>query len=321
MFLTNPKFYWQMMAEESEGGGDSGDVDTGDASADVSDSVDSGTTDGDAGGSVDSATERAWADNWREEFAGGDEAIAKRLGRYATPREATKALIAAQNKIRSGELASPFPADGTEAEQQAWRQEHGIPETPDKYDLSFESGLVIGDEDKATVDSFLENVAHKHNLPPDVAKSAVEWWYDQQQAQLDAIQEADIQARDRAADELNSEWGGEYRGNINRVKAVLGQFPESVQDALMSARAPDGTALLNNPDILRGFVNISHELDPAGTITPMGMGDPMKSVNDEIATIEKTMRENRREYNKDEKMQARYRDLINAREKLEKRAS
>ena len=59
--------------------------------------------------------------------------------------------------------------------------------------------------------------------------------------------------------------------------------------------------------------------NPAGVVVPGSHADPSKGVDDEISTIEKTMRTNRSEYNRDEKMQARYRELLGAREKLKPR--
>jgi hypothetical protein len=41
--------------------------------------------------------------------------------------------------------------------------------------------------------------------------------------------------------------------------------------------------------------------------------DALQSLNDEIAEIEKVMRERRSEYNRDEQMQARYRELLELR--------
>jgi hypothetical protein len=45
----------------------------------------------------------------------------------------------------------------------------------------------------------------------------------------------------------------------------------------------------------------------------------MKGVMEEKADIEKVMREDRKAYNKDEAMQSRYRELIEAEQKLKKR--
>jgi hypothetical protein len=90
-----------------------------------------------------------------------------------------------------------------------------------------------------------------------------------------------------------------------------------VNDGLLSARGPDGVPTLNNPDVMRWLVSMARELNPAATVVP-GSGNATASVADEIANIEKTMRENRRAYMADEKMQARYRQLLDARERLAK---
>lgn len=315
---------WVHFNTEQGGGGDGG---TGDAAAPAA-----GDTGGDSAadaapaqdgavGAEQAGSEGYWPGDWRSKIAGEDEKVAKQLGRYATPAEVAKALIAAQTKIRSGQLKSSLPENPSEDELKAWREENGIPATPKDYDLTFDNGLVIGDDDRPVVDSFLEHVAHKHNLPPSVAKDAVEWWYQTQQSQLDDLAEQDLSARDKTQDELNVEWGGEYRRNINMVSGLIDQFPEGVRDQIKSARLPDGTALFNNPDVLRGFVNLALEVNPAGTLVPSGMGDPAKSINGEISEIESFMRSNRNAYFKDEAKQARYRELLEAREKLQKRAS
>jgi hypothetical protein len=315
MFLDKLSPWWHMMSEE--GGGDSGSVasESGDTASASVDGGDAGGVDNDSG---DTATTPSWSENWRQDFAGGDEDVAKRLGRYASPREATKALIAAQNRIRSGELKSSLSDNPSEEELATWRQENGIPESPDKYDLKFDDGLVIGEEDQPIIDSFLQ-AAHEKNMPPDQAKHLVKWWYDNQQQQAEARMAQDVSQRDATMDELNADWGGEFRGNINRVESLLTQFPEEARESIREARLPDGTYLFNNPDILRGLVNISYESDPAGAIVPAGVGDPMKNIDGRIDEINTYMRQNRTEYFKNEKMQQELRDLLAAQEKLKSR--
>ena len=154
-----------------------------------------------------------------------------------------------------------------------------------------------------------------------MVKNTVAWWYNEQQRQVEQRMEADVEMRDATMDELNVEWGGEYRGNINRIESLLSKFPEESRDLIKNARAPDGSFLMNHPDILRGFVNLSYEADPAGVLVPAGTTDVAKGVDDRISEIETMMRTNRKEYNSNEKVQQEYRDLINARERLQKRAS
>ena len=58
---------------------------------------------------------------------------------------------------------------------------------------------------------------------------------------------------------------------------------------------------------------------PAGFVAPAGSGSQADSVAEEVAKIEKYMRENRAAYNKDAKAQERLRTLYDAQEKLASR--
>lgn len=260
-----------------------------------------------------------WPDDWQTKLSKGDEKIAKRLGRYASPEALADALIAAQNRISSGELKAPPPKNATPEQMTEWRKENGIPEKPEDYDLKFDNGLVLGDEDKATVDAYLKH-AHERNLPPQVVKDNIAWWKNEQSRQMQARLEQDDVDRETAVDVLMEEWGASYKRNRNMVASLLDAFPESVRDNFKSARLPGGKALFNDPDFLRGMVQFALEINPSGSIAPAG-GNQAETVESEMAKIEKVMREDRQAYNKDDKMQARYRELIEAREKLQKRAA
>lgn len=259
-----------------------------------------------------------WPDDWRKNIAGTDEKELKRLGRFATPADLHKAYRSLETKLSSGELKPTLPKDAKPEELAQWRKDNGIPETSDKYDFKLDNNLVVGETDKPIVDGILE-AAHAANFTPDQAKAAVQFYFKNRVMVAEQRAEKDETDRQSALDNLNKEWGGNFRQNLNMVGSLLTHFPASVQDAIKSARLPDGTALFNNPDVVRGFTAMALEINPAGTIVPAGGGDVAKSVDDEIATIEKTMRENRKEYTKNESLQARYRELLTTREKLRER--
>jgi len=105
----------------------------------------------------------AWGDDWRQNYADGDEKMAKRLERYSSPKNALDALVAAQNKISSGEMQTTLKADATDEERADWRETNGVPATPDGYEVNLFDGLVVGEADKPMVDSFLES-AHAGDL-------------------------------------------------------------------------------------------------------------------------------------------------------------
>lgn len=260
-----------------------------------------------------------WPEDWQTKVAKGDEKLVKLAQRYASPEAAFEALVAAQNRIRSGELKPALPKDAKPEELSQWRKDNGIPETPDKYDLTFDSGLVIGDDDKPIIDGFLK-AAHEKNMTPEHVKSAVEWYYQEQERQANERAERDENERTQTLDVLNEEWGAGFRRNVNMIEGVLAKFPEGVREAFKAGRLADGTAIFNHPDILRGMAALALEINPAGTLVPANGADPMKGVEEAIAKIEGVMRTNRTAYNKDEKMQAEYRQLLEARGKMQQRA-
>lgn len=270
-----------------------------------------------AAGNKGAEEQSYWPKDWRQRWAKDDSKRLNVLSRYASPEAAFDAMVAAQDKIRSGEHKRPPGKDATPEQLAEWRKDHGIPESHDKYDLKFDSGLVVGKEDQPVVDEFLKR-AHATNMSNDNVKATIEWYYDEVKRQADARQQQDVAQAKDTEDVLRQEWGGEYRGNLNMITSLLTQFPETVRDAIKAARLPDGRGLFNDPDVLRGFAAMAREVNPAATLVPGGSGD-VQSIDTEIAKIEKVMTTNRRAYNKDEAMQARYRQLLEAREKLGQR--
>ena len=69
-----------------------------------------------------------WSDDWRSKMAGGDAKEAKRLERFASPKEVFKSYRAFETRLSSGELKSAMPKDAKPENLTAWRAENGIPE-------------------------------------------------------------------------------------------------------------------------------------------------------------------------------------------------
>ena len=270
-------------------------------------------------------------DKWRENFAGNDPKKLERVARYASPNDALNALIAAQNKISEAGLKEPFPAKGTPEEQTAWRASNGIPEAPDKYDLNFKNGLVIGEEDKPRTESFLK-VAHALNLNSDTAKAMIAWSYENQKQEAEAMAEADKTLAEATQDALRTEWGNDYKANMNLIYGVLDLSgnPELKQNVL-GARMADGTPLMGNPASLKWLAQLAREINPVSTLVNAPGGDIGTALADEIAAIEKQMKYRKSDYYKgptltkngrtDTKLAHRYYDLIEARDKQTRKAS
>jgi len=260
-----------------------------------------------------------WGADWRQKYAGDDEKLLKRLERYASPKSAIDALLEAQTKISKGEFAKPLPADATDEQKAAWREANGIPAKPEDYFAKLPNGVVLGDEDKAIFASVAEKL-HAHNAPPEIVHELVGWYNEFKDAEMTRLAEMEQSTLASTQDALREEWGGDYRANVNVINSLLASAPEGIKDSMLTARLPDGTPLLHQPAMMRWLAQQAREINPAATLVP-NASNPTQGIEQEIASIEKTMRTDRKSYNNDEKMQARYRQLLEARDKLLARAS
>ena len=271
-------------------------------------------------GELKTLKEKAPTFDWRKEMAGEDADLAKQLERFTDPKLFATSWREAQQRIRSGELLKPLPENATPEQLAAYRQEHGIPEKPEGYLEKLPDGLVIGENDKPIFESFVKGL-HDLNADPKLAHYAVKWYNDFQEEQAAKVSEADTTHRAEVEDALRPEWGNDYRANVNHIKSFLGTLPDGVGELIANARNGEGRALLNDPKVLKALAQVARELNPAHTIVPGTSGNQTEAVADEISKIEKLMRTNRAEYNRDTKMQARLRDLYSARERLKTRAA
>lgn len=244
-------------------------------------------------------------------MANGDEKLLKRLSTYQSPKAVFDALVAAQTKISQGLKVEAPKADAKPEEIAAWRQAQGIPESPEKYQLALKTGLQVTPADKPSVDALLKT-AHAAHMTPAQVNASVNTLLESRAQAREAQRQADIKYNTGTTDALNEEWGAEFRTNMNRVTNFLSMAPEGLRDKLATARKADGTLLGSDPDLLRWIVGLDLERNPAGVVVPADGTTMDQSIESEIGRIEKFMREHRTQYNRDEKMQSRYRELLNA---------
>ena len=93
-------------------------------------------------------------------------------------------------------------------------------------------------------------------------------------------------------------------------------MPKDVADEFQHGRLANGTPILASVDTVKWLLNMNLQLNPHSKVVPNSAGNPASAIDDEIAKIEKTMRTDRKAYDRDEKSQARLRDLYTAREGL-----
>ena len=246
----------------------------------------------------------AWGDDWREKAAKGDTKKLARLGRYASPEAVIDALVSAQNRIAQGIPA--LKKDATPEQIKEYRDSLGIPETPDKYDLS---GSEFSNVNKELIADFLKS-AHDTNQTPEQVKTSIMAYQQMVEKVNDQRSTQDMEIKAKTEDNLRGEWGTDFRRNLNLVNSFLDTAPQGFKEAFLTGRLGDGTPIGSSPEALRWLLQIELERNPTATVTPGAGANMAQSVDDEISKIEKTMRDNRTAYNKDEKMQSRYRQLI-----------
>lgn len=255
-----------------------------------------------------------WPEDWRVKLAGEDKSYLKTLDRFNSPADLAKAYRDAQARLSSGQLKAALPENPTAEELANWRTQNGVPESADKYDVNLGDGFVWGDADKPLLDDFTK-YAHESNMPADQVKKVLGWYASLQERQSAAREEADERFHQEAEDTLRSEWGQEYRRNLNAIGNVFDAHsnPE-VKDAIFMARLPNGRLLGDDPDAVKVLAAIARTANPSATVVPSnGFG----TMDDELTALSKKV--GTTEYWRDPKMQERYAELLQAKEAYDKR--
>lgn len=266
-------------------------------------------------------TAGAWRDDWRVAMASGDDKLAKQLDRYASPEAVAKALREAQVKISSGQVKAPLPKDATPEQVAAWRADNGIPESPDKYDLTLPNGVVLGEADKPIVDTFTK-FAHDKNWTPDKVKEGLEWYHQYQGQIIEQRAAKDAEYKRDAEDKLRAEWGGDYRVNQRVLKEHLDN--QGMTDLLLGARDASGRLLLANPEFVRTLVAEARDKNPIASVMPSGGGNAIEGAQAELAKLRGMMGDHQSAYWKGPdsgRLQARFRELTEAVDRQKTRAA
>lgn len=260
---------------------------------------------------------QTWPDNWRQEMAGGDEKELKRLERMKAPTDVYKSYRELE-KIKSSFVPPPKAPtkESTPEEIKSYRESLGIPEDPKGYDLKFDDGTAIGDDIMPQVEGYLK-FAHEKNLPPDVVKNNIKWYLDDVAREQERLSEINEEAKINGITDLKSEWGGEFKGNINSINSLFTEAPEGTMDSLLNARGPDGLKFANNPDNIRWLVSLAKSLNPTASLLPSGATDSA-SIDTELEKLTTQMHSKdpaeSNKYWKDPKAQDRFLKLTQAKQ-------
>jgi hypothetical protein len=227
--------------------------------------------------------EPTWPDNWRETVSKADAKKLAQLQRYASVEAMGDALFAAQERIRSGELKPVLNAKATPEELAEWREAHGIPITPDKYDLK---DVKIDDSDKPMLAEILK-AAHESNQTPEQVAATVKTWNQIKQAAFDNQAIKDKAHATATEDTLRAEWGSEFRRNMNLIHGLLDMSgSQEVKDTFLASRMPNGVAIGNSPEMLKLLVGLSLINNPTGVVVPGGGASTGEGVREQLTKLQ-----------------------------------
>lgn len=261
-----------------------------------------------------------WPADWREKLAGGDDKKLGALKRYASPQAYADAGFQLRSLMDSKQLKQALPADAAPEDVTRWRSENGIPEKPEGYFEKIDKNVITDDADKALITPFLAAM-HAKNASPDVVNAALAAWTGIREQVQTERNTNDVAAQQKTEDTLRPEWGQDYRRNINVINGWLDTAPKGVKDAILNSRSPDDIPLASNPEVLRFLLSSAINANPAATVVPGSPGTSGATIEGRIGEIEKVMRENRAEYNRNSGMQQELLKLYGARESLKARSA
>lgn len=278
-----------------------------------------------------------WPDDWRHKIAehvsaGDERAYQKELKRLeklgTTPADIYNAYRSIESTWSSRNFVKLPGKDAKPEDIAEFHKALGVPDTPQDYlkDLQFDDGLTLGEWDQPAVEEFAA-VMHEAGAPKDVVKQALHWYLMTQEEQAAALDEADDSFRRVSEQALKNEFGNAYRRYTNNIANLFAAAPggtdlendEGVFARLLGGRTADGHIIGNDPDIIRWMATLANNLNPAGAVVDDAPASG-RSIEEEISALEQRMKDDRRAYFKDEAAQARYRELLTARDKIRARA-
>lgn len=253
-------------------------------------------------------------DDWQDVMSDGDEKIKAALSRYGSPKDVAKALREGQVKLSERNKITKPDENATEEELKTWRDAMGIPEKPEGYKISEIVGSEISETDKPFYDQFAKAM-HDAHASPDVVKAALGVYQDMQAKNEAYLEEVNKQDAQECEEVLREDYGRNFTDNKARALTYMEKtFGKEAAEVITKAVGNDGRQIINNPDIMRQFVNMALEDNPRVTL-PQG-AKSVESLASRKAEIEAELRKhNGGNYYSNPAMQKEYREILDFEQK------
>lgn len=179
--------------------------------------------------------------------------------------------------------ADKIPVPNKHATEDDWNAVYtrlGRPETADGYKFNLPEDQKV-DEEGLKV--FADH-AHKLGLLPNQADGLVKFYNEMQANQLQEADTTALAGRQKAMDDLQTEWGPAYKQKLAQANNVVSSvFPKG----FMSMNLEDGTKLGDHPAVIKAFADLASKMGEDKI--PQAEGPTYltpKQIDKEIATIQ-----------------------------------
>jgi hypothetical protein len=256
-----------------------------------------------------------WPEDWRDKIADGDEKLRARMNRFPSPKAVWDSFASMEDAFKKGQPQVPFPEEGTDEDKTAWRKDQGIPETPEDYKINFDESLNQELIEEGELKTFLLEM-HDKNVNPKDASAAVNAYLRITEQEVLDRHTQDAADKASSTEALQAEYGEDMKGMLTGAYCLLDSAPGDLKAQILGARLANGTALGNDTDAVRWMASMALQLNPGQTVVPGG-GDSEATIEAEINDMQALMADRNSDYYKgpnSDKMQARYRQLLEAHE-------
>lgn len=208
------------------------------------------------------APKAAWPDDWRDQLAAGDDKLKNILGRYTDPgafAKAFKELRAAYDSRKPAKDEPELPKNPTPEQLAEYRKAKGVPEKPEDYEFEVPEGKEIGDAEYEIFMDFAKSM-HDKNMPRDVVKNISSWFLDYQETLAQKNADLAHKARIDTEEKLRSEWGGDYRANVNLMSNILQEHLGTQAPDFLSRQLMDGSRIGDNETFIRLMADLARKV-------------------------------------------------------------
>jgi len=190
-----------------------------------------------------------------------------------------KSYVHAQKLVGTDKIPVPNK-HATEDDWNAVYAKLGRPETSDGYKFNLPEDQKV-DENGLKV---FADQAHKLGLLPNQAEGMVKFYNEMQANQLKEQDSTALAGRQKAMDELQSEWGQAYKQKVDQANNVVASvFPPG----FMSTNLADGTKLGDHPAVIKAFADLASKMGEDKIVQAEGPTYlTPKQIDKEIATLQ-----------------------------------